>query len=236
MLTLPPAVKIFLATKPTDMRKGFGLAQLVKSQLNEDVLQQVKVLQGEVAHLKRDNEQLKRRLLGPTSEKMPPISSEIRRKKSRKKKDGKAERRARAAKRRALKTEQVFSSRPRRAAVLPVVRQGPGHPRQAGVIGRVRVCAGALRAPRTSTRETLLSALQGLHHARAGAAKVVDKSQYGPGFIGHLITSKCADALPLYRQTKQLERVGVPLARSTMTDLFIAPRRFSRRCTAECSR
>jgi len=38
MLTLPPSVKIFLATKPTDMRKGFdGLAALVKSQLNEDV-------------------------------------------------------------------------------------------------------------------------------------------------------------------------------------------------------
>jgi len=38
MLTLPSAVKIFLATKPTDMRKGFdGLAALVKSQLNEDV-------------------------------------------------------------------------------------------------------------------------------------------------------------------------------------------------------
>lgn len=38
MLTLPPVVKIFLATKPTDMRKGFdGLAALVKSQLDEDV-------------------------------------------------------------------------------------------------------------------------------------------------------------------------------------------------------
>ena len=38
MLTLPPSVKIFLATSPTDIRKGFdGLSALVKSQLDEDV-------------------------------------------------------------------------------------------------------------------------------------------------------------------------------------------------------
>ena len=38
MLTLPPSVKIFLASAPTDMRKGHdGLAALVSQQLEQDV-------------------------------------------------------------------------------------------------------------------------------------------------------------------------------------------------------
>jgi transposase len=38
MLTLSPAVKIYLATEPTDMRKGFdGLCALVKQSLGRDV-------------------------------------------------------------------------------------------------------------------------------------------------------------------------------------------------------
>ena len=38
MLMLPPSVKIYLATEPTDMRKGFdGLCALVKQSLGRDV-------------------------------------------------------------------------------------------------------------------------------------------------------------------------------------------------------
>lgn len=38
MLTLPPSVRIYLATAPTDMRKGHdGLAALVKQGLSHDV-------------------------------------------------------------------------------------------------------------------------------------------------------------------------------------------------------
>ena len=39
MLTLPPSTRIFVATKPTDMRKGFdSLAALVRDFLGEDPL------------------------------------------------------------------------------------------------------------------------------------------------------------------------------------------------------
>jgi transposase len=39
MLSLPPSVRILLATEPADMRKGFdGLAHLVQSVLQEDPL------------------------------------------------------------------------------------------------------------------------------------------------------------------------------------------------------
>jgi transposase len=34
------------------------------------------------------------------------------------------------------------------------------------------------------------------------------------------VTSKCADSLPLYRLAKQFARLGIPIARSTLTDLF----------------
>lgn len=38
--------------------------------------------------------------------------------------------------------------------------------------------------------------------------------------MASVITSKCADSIPLYRLEKELHRIGVPVARSTMTDLF----------------
>jgi transposase len=50
--------------------------------------------------------------------------------------------------------------------------------------------------------------------------RVTDKTQYGPGFIAHLIVRKCGDSIPLYRLEKQCRRLGIPISRSTMTDLF----------------
>ena len=35
-----------------------------------------------------------------------------------------------------------------------------------------------------------------------GAAKVVDKGQYGPGLVAHAVVAKCADSIPLYRLEK----------------------------------
>ncbi|WP_255408564.1 transposase [Archangium sp. Cb G35] len=50
--------------------------------------------------------------------------------------------------------------------------------------------------------------------------KVVDRGEYGPGFIAHVVGSKCADSMPLHRLAQRLERGGVPMSRSTLTDLF----------------
>ncbi|WP_437340872.1 IS66 family transposase zinc-finger binding domain-containing protein [Corallococcus exercitus] len=30
-------------------------------------------------------------------------------------------------------------------------------------------------------------------------ARVVDRGEYGPGFLAHVVVSKCADAMPLHR-------------------------------------
>jgi transposase len=44
----------------------------------------------------------------------------------------------------------------------------------------------------------------------------IPKSQASPGFLAYVITSKYADALPLYRQCHILERGGVAMARNTL--------------------
>lgn len=44
----------------------------------------------------------------------------------------------------------------------------------------------------------------------------LDKGVPGPGFLAHLITSKYADALPLYRQQQIYRRHGLELPRSTL--------------------
>jgi transposase len=46
----------------------------------------------------------------------------------------------------------------------------------------------------------------------------IDKGMPGPGLLAHVITSKYADHLPLYRQERILERFGVSLSRSTLCD------------------
>ena len=50
--------------------------------------------------------------------------------------------------------------------------------------------------------------------------KVIEKGEYGPALIANTLVEKCLDALPLYRQAKRYRRLGLPLSRSTLCDLF----------------
>lgn len=49
-----------------------------------------------------------------------------------------------------------------------------------------------------------------------------EKSPYDAGLIAHVVVQKCACSVPIYRLEKQFQWLGIPLARSTMTDLFHA--------------
>lgn len=53
-----------------------------------------------------------------------------------------------------------------------------------------------------------------------GPPKAFEKAGYGPGFLAHLVVSKCCDSIPLTRLAKQYRRTGIPLNRSTLIDLF----------------
>jgi len=58
------------------------------------------------------------------------------------------------------------------------------------------------------------------HYVRGPApVRVKEGCQYGPGFIAKLVVDKCADATPIYRVEKEMQRQGIPLARSTMNEL-----------------
>jgi transposase len=59
-------------------------------------------------------------------------------------------------------------------------------------------------------------------HVLTGPApvRVSDGVIYGPGMHAHAVVSKCLDSIPFYRMSKQFERTGIPLARSTICDMF----------------
>lgn len=53
-------------------------------------------------------------------------------------------------------------------------------------------------------------------------AQLIPKSMVSEGLLAHIIVSKFADGLPLYRQQKIFERLGVDLPRATMANWAIA--------------
>src|SRR5262249_18450018 len=48
--------------------------------------------------------------------------------------------------------------------------------------------------------------------------RVIDRGLAGPGLLAHVLVSKYADHLPLYRQAEIYQREGVELDRSTLAD------------------
>src|SRR5947208_8647561 len=52
----------------------------------------------------------------------------------------------------------------------------------------------------------------------AAPSRPIDRSIPGPGLLAHVLVSKCADHLPLYRQAQIYAREGVDLDRSTLAD------------------
>lgn len=59
---------------------------------------------------------------------------------------------------------------------------------------------------------------EGQLHAAAYPAEALPKCIAGPGLLAHVIVSKYHDHLPLHRLEGILERHGVPLSRSTLSD------------------
>lgn len=47
-----------------------------------------------------------------------------------------------------------------------------------------------------------------------------ENTQYASSFVAHLVTQKCLAHMPLYRMETMFAHLGMPIARSTMTDLF----------------
>ncbi|WP_368670405.1 transposase [Myxococcus sp. AM011] len=93
--------------------------------------------------------------------------------------------------------------------------EAPG-PRQAH--RNPRACART-RGAQVHLQETLVCPC-GAGILTAPAPKAIEQGQYGPGFLAHVVTAKCCDSIPLYRQAKALARAGMPVARTTLCDVF----------------
>lgn len=178
-------------------------------------------LDGELTSVKDQLAQLQRHIFGKRSEKMPPVASEL-------KKTGtpadaekaKQKREDRAKQKRELPARQILH------AVPPEKRHCPscgshdlrplGKGKVTAIYERIRECF-----ERQEHVQEVLTCRCGEGVVTAEApVKPFEKTQYGPELIAHLVVSKCADSIPLYRLEKMYARGGVPLARSTMVDLF----------------
>ncbi len=184
-------------------------------------------LGGELARVREEQETLRgqlealqRHVFGKRSEKMPPVAEELRSERPVDPEATQARRRAARAEKAELPEREVHHSVPPERRLCP--KCGSTELRQLGE-GKRTVIYEYIPArfeKQVHVQETLACRCgEGVVVADA-PARVVDKCQYGPGFLAHLVTAKCADSIPLYRQAKALHRVGIPVARTTMGDLF----------------
>jgi transposase len=75
---------------------------------------------------------------------------------------------------------------------------------------------------RVHRQEVLVCACCATRVVADAPARPFEKSPYEAGLIAHVIVQKCACSVPIYRLEKQFQWLGIPLSRSTMTDLFHA--------------
>ena len=164
---------------------------------------------------------IERKLLGRKSEKLPPISDEVRKKRPVDPAKVRATRR-KNAELRATKvvTEQVKHAVPETERRCPKCDGTKLRPVGEGKISSVIDYVPGYFRRREHVRETLACPC-GQHVVTApGPDHAVEGARYGDSFRGFVTTSKCADAIPVYRQAKQLSRLGIPISRSTLNDLL----------------
>jgi transposase len=164
---------------------------------------------------------MERRILGPKSEKLPPIDREVRKQRPADPAAIQATRRKNAELRATrVVTEDVPHKVPDAERTCPKCAGTKLRPVGAGKVSTVLDYVPGYFRRRQHIRETLACAC-GEHIVTApGPDHSVEGARYGDSFRAFVVTSKCADAIPLYRQAKQMSRLGIPISRSTLTDLL----------------
>lgn len=183
-------------------------------------------LRERLTRLETKTAELEKRVFGRKSERMPPVKQLLRGEQS----EQEAAQRAEAAlqkrrERAALKAGQA-TTRLIRHEVAAAQRHCPAcgsrelKPLGAGRQSVVYEYLAASFERQVHIQETLACTCgKGVVVAPA-PARVVDRGEYGPGFLAHVVASKCADSLPLHRLAQRVERGGVPMSRSSLTDAF----------------
>lgn len=177
-------------------------------------------------------EKLTRHVFGTRSEKVTPVSEELRKKKPRPPEATAEERREKRAKRAELPTEVVHHPVPPEARRCPKCGGSDFKAVGDGKKTTVFDYVPARLVRQVHVQETLACTCGECILTAPGAPKAIEQGQYGPGLIAHVVVAKCADSIPFYRQAKGFLRAGVPVARTTIGDLFHA----CARATAPLSR
>jgi transposase len=193
----------------------------------EELKAEVSRIGGELDALKGQLAALQRHVFGRKTERMPTVTSELRgetaSKESKAERDEavKKKRRERAARKaeEAL-TREIHHDVPAEARHCPSCGSEDLKPLGTGRTTVLYEWLPARFERQVHVQQVLSCACGGGVVTAPAPAKVVDKGEYGPGFLAHVVTSKCADAMPLHRLAQRIERGGVPMGRSTLTDLF----------------
>jgi transposase len=194
---------------------------------NEALKARIAELEAKLVAVLATMEVLERRVFGPKSEKMPPPESELRKNEppedaEERRLAGLRRRRERAALKEKLREEKI---------VHPVTEEKKKCPRCGGIADR-----NLGEGKETSVFEYVPGTFVKQRHVQEKVAcacgeyiataepphKPFEGSRYGAGFVAHLCVMKCADSIPLHRLAKQYQRLGIPMSRSTLTDLFHA--------------
>jgi transposase len=184
-------------------------------------------VQGQLAAIKIAMESLERRVLGPKSEKMPPPEKELRKDES----DEDAEarrlaalerRRERAALKAKLRAQTVIHHLEEDQRQCPSCGGVADRPLGTGKQTHLYEYVPGYFVRQCHVQEKAACSCGQFIATADPPARPIEGGHYGAGFLAHIAVTKCADATPLHRLAKQYERLGIPMSRSTLTDLFHA--------------
>lgn len=175
----------------------------------------IEALKAEVAKLREELESLKRRTLGPKSERLPSVENQL--------KSEPPKTRTPRISRRDLRAD-VPKEIVRRRVLEPERNSCPccGCKDVTDVSRRQNTIYESIPAQvvqRTYIDEVILFAC-GHEVTSEKPVKVTEGGDYGPNFVAESVIAKCEDSFPQYRQAKRYTRLGLPISRSTLTDLF----------------
>src|SRR5580698_4325014 len=141
-----------------------------------------------------------KQILGPKSERMPTPEDELK-----KREGGPSKRGGNTNPEKRKKNAEAKAALPASVVSHPVPDEYEWIP------GRFQRRLHVVEAARCTCKQ---------HYVRGPApARVQEGCLYGPGFIAKLVVDRCADAIPIYRVEKAMQREGIPIARTTMNDL-----------------
>ncbi len=184
--------------------------------------ERAEALEADVADLNARIEAMERRIFGKKSERMKSKERELREGEASKRNGPEAQEKRRANEKRRARI-------PSRTILHPVPASDCACPACGGVaereVGSGRQSTVYEYIPgrfeqQIHVQQTLACRCGEYVVTAPPPAKVVDKGQYGPGLVAHVVVARTLDSIPFHRQQKQFERLDIPVNKSTLCGLY----------------